>query len=542
MNDDWNEKAVKQLAKEIWWLRSPLRRKSENFEGTAQDFDIKFDSPEPEFVKSFEQEMDAILDIWNAKLVGKNEHGNVTLSLEFRDEEPIRDKYPIESPCELEGADFEIRIYSLHGKQRRGIKLDYAKDYLKEFGGIHVYDAGFHLPYYGNPENDWLRVEFDHSHRLSTSQLLPQRLQVEEGMNFLPTLSRVLGFVNVDTSQEKVLKIAITRDRFQESTAFSNLKRLVRYAMDFYAVHEAVRARPRLLASEDVEPLKFRNLEEVLDRHKDELSSETYEKLRTDMQVAAKEIESEAELTAERVSIFGPLATAGMTSLAYQHELKQQFAKFADIITQIDTLRNQVKDEKAENSLGQIKADLLTWIKKAERTNALFAYYDDAENMQTRARFHAKQVIDEIWRQVEFLARGVEIGTNRLEGNILLPRASLLEWSSIFQNVFLNAFNAMVESSRKMLDVSSRRKGRDWELLVQDTGVGVDLKDAETLFEPFVRKTRISPERRAMGYGGTGLGLTIVRLIAQNIGAIVSFVEPEDSFRTAFSLRWSEKE
>ena len=75
---------------------------------------------------------------------------------------------------------------------------------------------------------------------------------------------------------------------------------------------------------------------------------------------------------------------------------------------------------------------------------------------------------------------------------------------------------------------------------MQDTGYGVNATRAETLFEPFERKVKISTERRALGYGGMGLGLTIVRLVARNIGCTVAFVEPEKTFSTAFSLRWRE--
>lgn len=66
----------------------------------------------------------------------------------------------------------------------------------------------------------------------------------------------------------------------------------------------------------------------------------------------------------------------------------------------------------------------------------------------------------------------------------------------------------------------------------------MDLKDAEELFKPFVRRLKISPERQALGYGGSGLGLTIVRTVARYIGCEVSFVEPKNGFSTAFSLRW----
>jgi len=544
LRQKWKKKEIQGLAKEIWWLRPPFRRQSSPVGQTASDFDVKFVSSEPEFAKTFEQQMNAILDIWYAKLVGRNEQGEVNLSLQFDDDDPIVDRYPIPLPCNLEGGDFEIRIYKLQGRPHYGIKVGEARSYLNEFGGIHVYDGGFHLPYYGIPENDWLKIEFDHSHRLSTSQLLPKKYQVTDGMTFLPTLSRTLGVVNVDTSREPELKIAITRDRFREVPAFANLIMMIRYAMDFYAVHEAAKSHEPLVEAKkaETESLKSRSLEDVLEKHREKIPGETYDELRVELHEVSDEIESAAELTAQKVSIVGPLATAGINSIAYQHELKQQLAVFDEILVKIDSIRKQLRDERVVKALDELKRDLLLWEQRTKMTNTLFAYFRDAENMQTRERFPARNVVDEIWAQVKFLARGADVRTSRVEETLVLPRASLLEWGSIFQNVFINAFNALLDSKEKLIDVSSRRSDAQCEILVQDTGVGVDLRSSETLFEPFARRMKLSPERRAMGYGGTGLGLTIVRLIAQNIGATVSFIEPEKGFRTAFSIRWRERE
>ena len=538
LKQPWNRENIRNLAKEVWQLRPPFRRQSIS---KSTDFDITFKSPDPAVVQTFEQQMSVILDIWSARVVGKNDRGTVTLSLQFQNEEPILQNYMIPEPCELVGGDFDIRIYKLKGRQTGGITVGEARHYLKEFGGVHVYDAGFHLPYYGNPENDWLKIEFDHSHRLSTSAFLPDKLQIPDGMTFLPTISRLLGAVNVNTSKERTLDIAITRDRLQERTALTNLIWMTRYALDFYAVHEAIKSRPELVAERKTETVKFRSLEEVIDKHRNEIPTETYRELRKEIRRASDEIESDAELTTERMALVAPLATAGMTSLTYQHELKQQFAGFDAIIAKIDLLLTKLKDEGMRRPIEELKNDLQTWIRRAEMTNALFAYFRDAENVQTRSRFSAKSVVEEVWRQVEFLSRGATLNSSRLDPDLILPKASLLEWGSIFQNVFINAFNALVDSKEKLIDVGSRKNGHQREVLVQDSGVGVDLKSAEDLFQPFVRKIKLSPERRAMGYGGTGLGLTIVRLIARNVGALVSFVEPEKGFSTAFSLRWQEK-
>jgi len=73
-------------------------------------------------------------------------------------------------------------------------------------------------------------------------------------------------------------------------------------------------------------------------------------------------------------------------------------------------------------------------------------------------------------------------------------------------------------------------------LEVLDTGV--DLERAEDYFKPFVRNLEISTDRRALGLGGVGLGLTIVRTIADLLGCGTVFVAPLAPFTTAFRLSW----
>ncbi len=180
-------------------------------------------------------------------------------------------------------------------------------------------------------------------------------------------------------------------------------------------------------------------------------------------------------------------------------------------------------------------------LSRARATNGLFSPLSDAENVQQRSRLRADGVIADVIRQTEFLARGIEIDTFGIAKDIRLPEASLVEWSAIFQNVFINAFNAMLDSDERLLKVSSMVQGRRSWILVQDTGKGVDLATAEELFKPFVRKLKISRERQSLGYGGTGLGLTIVRLIADNLGCTVGFEQPESGFKTAFYVYWEER-
>lgn len=535
LRQTWGEQEIEGLAEQVWVLTPPFRASTFDETDLRSKFDIVFRTQSTTYKSIFESKIRAVLDIWEAKLVGSNNRGNAILSLQFKDEpRPIVKRYEIPS-CVLEDGDFEIRVFKLSGRLPGGIKVGQARDYFSRFGGVHVYDSGFHLPYYGQPENDWLRVEFDHSHRLTLSQLLPEELQ--GSMTFLPTVSRLYGVVNTNTSQEKDLRVQITRDRFQNNNAYKNLVYFVRWAVDFYASEVARREAAELERGAEAMNLKTVDLRQAIKRFKEKIPDPVYEDLEKTVSRAAERFETEAETVARQASTLGPLATAGIATVAARHEIRRQFTTVEDFIARLRKIRT--KDPQSEKELKSLEIDLAAFFDRIKRLDSLFSYFAE-EDLKERRRLPAKKTIDAIVGQLSILLRGIRIDTDSVDPNLLLPRATFAEWSSIFQNIMLNAYNAMLDSPRKVIGVSTRRQSRGWEVLVQDTGVGVNLKDSERLFRPFERGIEIPDDLKAIGYGGTGLGLTIVRLIARRNNCKVGFVSPDDRYATAFSLGWEE--
>ena len=562
LKDTWEKDSVRDLASEVWWLQPPFGSTLFYQDDSENLFRVHFESTE-DYAKTFENQMEAVKSIWIARLVGKSIDGEVTLSLQFPGEQPKIHEYSIagfsnnnsrfNKTENLNNTDFEIRIYNLSGRQKFGIKVGEAREYFGRYGGVHVYDGNFRLPYYGDPRSDWLKLEYDHSHRKNVSELLPRGIQVRRALNDLPTLGRVLGVVNVNTSTEPNLRIMITRDRLTETTAYEDLVSIVRYAIDWYANETArrkIETKKREISTEPTS-LKFERVEQVLEEYEEEIPKNVYQEIYEKVQEATITAKTNQELVLEQMGLLAPLATAGISALSYQHELNKQFTYIEDAIDRIKAFQtlissppdssNKARDFEFQQSLNSLSADLSLWLERARATNSLFDYIADAENTQLRRRFRAMPVIKDIVAQTSFLARGIDINYSQLDDQLYLPEASFAEWGAIFQNIFTNAFNAMLDSPCRLLHISSRSHQESHEILIQDTGQGIDLQKADKFFAPFERASKISAERQALGYGGTGLGLTIVRLLADNIGCRVQFVQPQDEFRTAFSIQWREK-
>lgn len=185
--------------------------------------------------------------------------------------------------------------------------------------------------------------------------------------------------------------------------------------------------------------------------------------------------------------------------------------------------------------------ELEKWIRRVRQTRTIFTALSDEESRMKRQRFLAKKAIEQFAAQSEPFMPAISVDLTKLNDHVRLPAGSFAEWSALFQNVFANAANAMVDKKKRVIALSSSETRGKTAILVQDTGVGVDLKEADKLFEPFERRTKISAERRSLAIGGTGLGLTIVRLLSQNLAFSVSFVKPKNYFSTCLKIEWDER-
>ena len=256
----WQSKDFEDLAGEVWFLQPPFRSLAGTTKEEEAGFEVALSSPDSNTVSLFNTRMSDILQLYRSRIVGKlcqlkslkkgTKKRRVQLSLELERQPAQTHQYDIpltdDTHCLLDKLEFEIRIFYLRGRQGYGIPVNLARNYMAQYGGVHIYDAGFRIPYAGAAA-DWLRLEVDHSHRLHTSRLLPRELHVPLGLNHLPTNSRVLGVVNIDTTRRtpidvqvqntstQHLQIQVSRDRLVDNDAFHQLRDIVRYALDYYA-------------------------------------------------------------------------------------------------------------------------------------------------------------------------------------------------------------------------------------------------------------------------------------------------------------------
>ena len=105
------------------------------------------------------------------------------------------------------------------------------------------------------------------------------------------------------------------------------------------------------------------------------------------------------------------------------------------------------------------------------------------------------------------------------------------ELTTVFANLLTNAVKGAGEGGR--IEASVAADDRVMRVRVQNTGVAVDLAEAERWFGPFESTTeQVNP---VLGQG-MGLGLTITRRVLDYYGTEIAFVEPDSPYATAIEM------
>ena len=577
LKEHWDTEAIRDLGEEVWVLRSPFKRPGRRpARRGPEDFYIDIEAPHIADAESvFNEVLDALFSNWKARITGSITGGrtgeSATISVEFKLGYPegslegtsFREAVmlPVRSRDDgrsvlIDRARFEILVFKPEGRQPGGFSVADLRAYLADFGNVSVYDAGFRLPYYGSGRDptgqDWLSIAVDQGRRLNTSELLPEHLRTQNRyMQDLPAPGRIFGAVEIDTNHERAaarkspspsekwLQLQPGRDRLHSNPAFDQLRDLVRFSLDFYA------NRYRLLAVQAVEKKrakeppsrKFQRAVEVLDRSKPEIPATVFREVRREIVDARKALVSEEEALDQRAVLLAPLATAGMTALALNHELAREASFLARAAERLQAIAQS-------QSIPELESIAVEFDEARQRLDALqelFAPLLSDTDTKATTRLRVRPLIEHVVRSMRPLLPGVTFDWAGVPSDLWFPLGSFAEWNALLQNLLSNAWNAMLATKKAAMsfDGGRDRRGREW-LRISDTGegIGVPLAEAEILFEPFERRLTINEDQRSIAIGGQGLGLAIVRMIARRRSTRVAFIEPGEGFSTTLEISW----
>jgi signal transduction histidine kinase len=420
------------------------------------------------------------------------------------------------------------------------------RDVLSENGGIRLYRNGFRVVPYGEPDNDWLRLDETYAKR---GVLMPVA-----NRNFF-------GVIEVEDSTGALFEEHTSREGLIETAAFRELRDLASSvlvnATTQIAEDRGRKTRAGTRPKEDPADGELDAITEVLQaartaaqdavKNKDfnaakSAAVQTSRALQL-LQVTKREIERSRARYADEAAMLRFLATIGMTTAEFSHETGMTFDAFR-------------ADFEAVFKVAMAASNKPAFVKQATRAQAMLQRLDALTSYlnalaATRAVRGMRPI--SLRKTVNEFKKGVsaQAASQNIELEVDVPDYDALftapmhqaEIASVLLNFYTNAVKAVRRSSsaRKILVVADRIDVPERQVRIRfsDTGDGVSAENREKVFDAFFTTTTAPPSGAADSEHatGTGLGLSIVRQIAENAGGEVMLVKAPRGYSTTFEIR-----
>jgi heavy metal sensor kinase len=147
------------------------------------------------------------------------------------------------------------------------------------------------------------------------------------------------------------------------------------------------------------------------------------------------------------------------------------------------------------------------------------------------AEVNLQELVAELYDDSELLAQRKGIKVTLKHNQLITIVGDRVRLRQLFLNLIDNAIKYTPEGGRVMLSVERQNGTAQFE--VQDTGIGIPSQEIPRIFDRFYRVDKA----RARDYGGSGLGLSIAKWIAElHRGTISVKSEPEKGSTFIVSL------
>ena len=406
------------------------------------------------------------------------------------------------------------------------------RDFLNERGGIRVYRNGFRVLPYGEAKNDWLGLDLASARRV----ILP------------PFTNRnFYGFIELFDPQGNVFEETASREGLIEGTAFKELQDFAFRVLRAAALRVASARNVKRIASGRGDQIEHPPEERIRTavRHLKEAAQTTEEAVAhggmgrflegaEEINRGLDEMERERQALLDDIGMLRVLAGLGIVISEFTHEIRQivpgAVADARYLATELET-----------SSLREAAADLR---ENVQQFQTYASYFDQTVRENVSRDLESQELGDVVQRFVRVMRPAAKRrGTNldqEVEGADLhtIPMHPS-EWASVLFNFYSNAQKAIKRARRDgRISVRAGRSGYRVYIEFADNGDGIPAEYADRIFDSFFTTSTSSGGAFDSDeeLQGSGLGLKIVRDIAESYGGHVIIVDPPEGYVTCFRI------
>ena len=401
-------------------------------------------------------------------------------------------------------ATFEFWAFLLSGRRytNRSATLTEVRNWLDVVGGVHLYHRDLRVHPYGDPGFDWLEMNV-------------RRVQSPEER---PSTNNSLGRIVTDDVND-LLQPKTDRTGFIENEAFNELKRFAQDALEWMA-------EKRLAASEERRRTKRKQLEDDRQAAVEEwrktvgqLPSTVRDHVEAAASALGRAADRETRSAREDLQLYRTMASVGIAMTVFAHEADKPVSQIQMMTRSIEyRAKNLLEPEEYERTMAQPMSVLQLSAQALSRFAALPKEMVKREKRKLgMVNVHA--VIGDM-----LTLYGAFLSDAKIDPRTELAESDIQIWGniaaleSILSNLLVNSVVSF-DNPRAVLDgrvIMVRTVMRDGNVVlsVLDNGPGIVGITTDEIWLP----------GRTTVPGGTGMGLTIAKDAATDLGGNVSAV------------------
>lgn len=212
------------------------------------------------------------------------------------------------------------------------------------------------------------------------------------------------------------------------------------------------------------------------------------------------------------------------------HELKTPITSIRGF-SELLLVRNEDSDEKTKKYLNVIYNESIKMKDTIEELLYLSNLQHEGNNKSSYCEFYFDDIVEEVVSDLRQLISEKQVSVNVECDEIIYFEQEKLVYHMI-KNLVENAIKYNKENGT--VKISVRNEKRKVVLTISDTGIGIEQKHLDKIFDRFYRVD----ESRNRNTGGTGIGLNIVKQICKTINAkisVESVVDEGTTFTVVFN-------
>jgi signal transduction histidine kinase len=450
---------------------------------------------------------------------------------------------------------------------------------MAEQGGVRVYLDGFRVYPYGDPKNDWLGIDAAVAARFTAADHIfdsvASKLGIDSSRAMLnhPRNQNLIGIINISSKPGMPLIVKLDRMGFIENEATDSLIEVIRLSLQWMVLHynrflilhgtEVLReaekelrmklgevreekSNLRAIATPLVEKaVTLLSLEAA--RAYEPLSEEERRKSMERVDAASRVIQQSFTLAETHIGILRAVASTGPLLFVFTHEIKAVIAKLDTHANTIDRLIDQIPvKERAEfiNFAQSLRNTRDRLDKQIKLFGVMAQKIKDIDRKEISVESTCKEVVD----CFEYLILHYELNEPKIDVSKSLRTGSMLdaEVFSIIVNLVSNAIKATIAGPGKNIMIQGRKEHGKTVIRVFDDGVGLPEEFREEVFQPLTAdpdgrlykrlQERIQDEDLMLLGRGSGLGLNIVKGIAETYRGDAHFIDVEPPWKTCVEV------